>query len=988
MARFNPRIKPPFGPGRPHPHHRSTLLQYLFPHSVRQRYRERLLAFRLDALPHYKHRLQSRIWGFLVAREQRRRTREGTRLVDALARHGRRANLLLRGPGLPPRQQLHQQHHRGHNSRRGKEEDASASPGRGVEQKQTVMASQRGYYGYGSGGGGGIGGVDGYGVGSDSLAQREPGARRKKLAAMAGSVYRAGVAAASELKEQYNNTRVRGVEMPDSDISIPGSFPDVAIVTKGNEQMVLFPSYAKHHIKQSSQERSSNLPEAPLPTQGSMNDEEYWRQEWARIEDEKAIVDVDVRGWIYTPQKGQMTRRNRMLVGLARRLSGIPPPLAQGQQPVASMHEEHERMREEQKIAEEAREIERKGQGEKEIASRGGYSEPPKDSDDEVDTPQNLRLPRTRNGIDSPPSVPPSPTLAPKASWGAQPAELTEAELAVANANLMARLGPFMTTPLVQLPVTLFFYNDTQSQSRTVMTNDAGHFVMRAALDFVPTHVRTLANENLSATEPVRVIESSGVSVISDIDDTIKHSNISLGAREIFRNTFLRDLSDLTIEGVREWYTSLHDMGVEIHYCSNSPWQLYPVLATFFRLAGLPPGSIQLKQYSGMLQGIFEPVAERKRGSVEKILRDFPERKFLLIGDSGEADLEVYTDLVVSNPNRILAVFIRDVTTPDQPGYFDASFNGGGDRGSRSETSRNRIAGPQSKIDDPAARPALPPRVATTPPRPEGPVMGTLIDLSAEPEEMTQNESQNLPSLKDNSRLKTSSSTSNLPGRKAPPPRPEKPLALRSSPSEVSLGSSAQPDRRNPQPPPNPRVRKLSGPQSSQHPHPLTQIQNSSDQSIGSSASRPRPTPPPRAASNSSTTSSSSRQQQQQVPPPPPPRRRGTTTPTGTLLNPIQTPALPTPLPPPTRANTNSDVDAESLPDAAYQPQYQSQAAAGPGAAVNRKLDVWRRRLARAHETLDRHGVALYTWRKGLDVVAEAEGIVREAMRGMGGGKR
>ncbi len=51
--------------------------------------------------------------------------------------------------------------------------------------------------------------------------------------------------------------------------------------------------------------------------------------------------------------------------------------------------------------------------------------------------------------------------------------------------------------------------------------------------------------------------------------------------------------------------------------------------------------------------------------------------------------------------------------------------------------------------------------------------------------------------------------------------------------------------------------------------------------------------------------------------------------------------------------------------------------------AVGRKVDLWRRRLARAQETLDQHGVQLYTWRRGDDVLPEAVGIVREALRGL-----
>ncbi|KAK3357752.1 hypothetical protein B0T25DRAFT_589950 [Lasiosphaeria hispida] len=644
-------------------------------------------------------------------------------------------------------------------------------------------------------------------------------------------------------------------------------------------------------------------------------------------------------------QTRPMTRRNRMLIGLARRLSGIPAPYAQGaEQAPVSMHEEHERMREEQRIAKEAQEIERKGKGEEEIANRGGYSEPPKDdTDSDTETGNHGGGVGTRTAA----SPPGSPVLA-----GRNPlpptSEMTEAELAVANANLMARIGPFMTTPLVQLPITIFFYNEDQSQSRTIMTNDSGHFTIRAALDFVPTHVRVLANENISAVEPIQIIETRGVSLISDIDDTIKRSNIHLGAREIFRNTFIRDLADLTIDGVREWYRGLSEMGVKIHYCSNSPWQLFPVLATYFLIAGLPQGTIHLKHYSGMLQGIFEPVAERKKGTLERILRDFPERKFLLVGDSGEADLEVYTELAVANPGRILAVFIRDVTTPDQVGYFDSSFNANPSQRVRREDNRGRFE-ELPMADNAAKRPSLPPRVQTAPSN-TGPVMGTLIDLTDESEEAG------------TSQLKATTSNVDILSRKPPPPRPAKPPALRSAPSDLGVGASNRGGR--PTMPPNPRAPRPPGSDNGAGTHPLSQIQNSSNQTLGSSNSGGSFRTPNATTSQYPGSSPSSSHGSRPTPPPPPSRRRVTSSLT----------------------NAGSEAgDWEAMPAAAM--------LGHPGATdvgmgqnsagepINKKVDLWRRRLARAHEMLDGQGVKLYTWRRGQDVIREAEGIVREAMR-------
>lgn len=798
--------------------------------------------------------------------------------------------------------------------------------------------------------------LSGYGSGGEGS-----GGRRKRLAAMAGRMYSAGASAITEVKESYNQTRAGQIDTDEvQKITIPGAFPDVKIVHKGNEQMVLFPSYAKRHIK--NQGRQFETPAGPPhPADVDMDQEEYWQQEWARHEDEKAIVDVDVRGWIYNPHKGPMTRRNRILIGLARQLSGIPSP--QGQQQSAdaspaSIHQQHEEERERMRIAQEAQEIERRGRAEGDAALQGGYSERPKNSDSEDEYTGN-RNNRSRSSTPSIRSAPRSPTMGVnRTNTGGS--QLSEAELSVANANLMARIAPFMTTPLVQRPITVFFYSDTQSQSRTVTTNDSGHFILRAPLDFVPTHIRVLASEDISATEPVIIIEPEGISLISDIDDTIKHSSITTGAKEIFRNTFIRDLDGLTVDGVKEWYGALHDLGVRIHYCSNSPWQLYPVIASYFKLAGLPPGSIHLKQYSGMLQGIFEPVAERKKGTLEKIMHDFPQRRFLLVGDSGEADLEVYTEIAVANPGRIVGIFIRDVTTPEKAGYFDSGFRG---IARRDETSNSRSA---SKSDrnaphERAKRPTLPPRTRSQPDKSADSIVGDLIDFSEEPRATPAQKSSHIEELQDIS--------TPISKKAPPPPRPAKPNSLKSSATITSLGpknSTDSGEQRKPPAPPQARRSTPSGGTPTQSPsHPLAQMHNSSQQGLNASQqSLPSTRGDERRGSTPSSTSASSRSV---APPPPPPRRTNTS---ASMAQSDLRPSFQR------RSTADSDVEnMQGLPASAY---------TNIDMPANKKLDLWRRRLQRAHETLDRQGVALYTWRRGSDVIDEATGIVRNTMKEMG----
>ena len=918
-----------FGRGHPHPHHRQSLLRYLFPHPVRDRYRERLLDFHLDTLPRLKHRLQSRIYRYLLERQAKRT--EKRRVVDLVRRHGRR----LLGPQYLRRKQQQQQQQQQQLER---QQTAAARHG-------SVLRGNRAHRMPTTGGP-----STGYGAAANTndggSKPGEKGYRRMKLAAMAGNLYRSGQQAVTDIREQYAQTRVglEGGSDGHGRPHIPGAFPDVAISVRGKEQMMLFPCYAKRHVKRDwSEAELQDAQQQPEGVQGGQG-EEYWRTQWERHQDERALVDVDVRGWIYNPQDGPMTRRNRMLLGLARQLSGLTAPKADAQngdplsRPNQTQADNGEDRREQQRIEQEAAHIERQGQREKRVAYTGGYSEVPQKGTD----PEKGSIPayqeRRGSGVSS---WPPSPTQTATQYSTNAPTEMTEAELLLANANLMARIAPFMTNPLVALPVTIFFYNDKSSQSRTILTNEAGHFITRAALDFVPTHVRVLADEDLSAIQEIKITEPYGVSLISDVDDTVKKSNISSGAREIFRNTFVRDLSELTVEGVKDWYSEMHKLGVSIHYCSNSPWQLYPVLASFFKLVGLPAGSLHLKQYTGMLQGIFEPVAERKKSTLDRLMRDFPNRKFLLVGDSGEADLEVYTELALANPGRILAIFIRDVTTPEVTDFFNHSFNGLPSQMSNATLSEE----PQSLAGVAKAR------TANQIPTQTGPVMGDLIDISDDTKPAR-------PTVgREPSNLEL------LAARKPAPPRPVKPAALRSKSSLADMKDKPPSDGE--QRPPLP-ARKTAGNQ-----HPLAQVRNVSSPGSGT----PSPDPVRRAPAPTP------------APQPPPPRRRGTPS-SFRNLSPKFTQAR----------QSNSDIDFEPLPPSVIPPPMSTISRSttrspnispngspqmGPQSTINKKLDLWRRRVARAHEQLEQLGVVLYTWRKGQDVVEEALAIVKRANREM-----
>lgn len=237
--------------------------------------------------------------------------------------------------------------------------------------------------------------------------------------------------------------------------------------------------------------------------------------------------------------------------------------------------------------------------------------------------------------------------------------------------TLRTRLSGFLTKPLANRQIKITFSGLTDSSGLHMKefyaeTNSSGRFSVRLTLYKRPTVVSVEANEYVVSFEPIINVDRYGVSVISDIDDTVKITGILGSKRELFRNVFVHDYEKITIEGVKEWYRDLSELGVAFHYVSNSPWQLYPTIQAYLHNAGLPRGSMHLKEYSGFfLNGLFEPAGERKKKNLYNILKDFPDRKFLLIGDSGEGDLEAYIDIACQFPHQVLAICIRDVTMPD-----------------------------------------------------------------------------------------------------------------------------------------------------------------------------------------------------------------------------------------------------------------------------------------------------------------------------------
>ncbi len=233
------------------------------------------------------------------------------------------------------------------------------------------------------------------------------------------------------------------------------------------------------------------------------------------------------------------------------------------------------------------------------------------------------------------------------------------------GAAVRRRLGDFLTAELPGVPLRI-----TVAGTTAETTTDAeGYFLtrLRPGPDGV-TRPWTTGSVELGG--PYRGLTGSyrmplavrvpgpeaRFGILSDIDDTILQTGVQR-VREMVRLTLTGSAHTRTpFLGAPQLYRALAGTANPVFYVSSSPWNLHAFLLAFLRHHGFPLGPVLLRDLLGDSAG-----REPKDLRIREVLDLHPQLRFVLIGDSGEHDPEIYADIVAAYPGRILAVYIREV---------------------------------------------------------------------------------------------------------------------------------------------------------------------------------------------------------------------------------------------------------------------------------------------------------------------------------------
>jgi phosphatidate phosphatase APP1 len=150
--------------------------------------------------------------------------------------------------------------------------------------------------------------------------------------------------------------------------------------------------------------------------------------------------------------------------------------------------------------------------------------------------------------------------------------------------------------------------------------------------------------------------------IISDIDDTVLQTHVTQTLKMLWVTLVGSAYTRMPFEGTTELYRALvagasGRANNPVFYVSKSPWNLYDFLVDFMDHHELPRGPLLLRDI-----GLHEaPPLDHKSAAVESLLETYSDLPFILIGDSGERDPDIYLETARRHPQRVRAIYIRDL---------------------------------------------------------------------------------------------------------------------------------------------------------------------------------------------------------------------------------------------------------------------------------------------------------------------------------------
>ena len=229
----------------------------------------------------------------------------------------------------------------------------------------------------------------------------------------------------------------------------------------------------------------------------------------------------------------------------------------------------------------------------------------------------------------------------------------------------------FVTIPVSDIEVRI----QAGSHSYTARTDRGGYLDVRVDTDLEPgwqTVTLTLAGEGVNPAPvqaPVYVVsKDTTLGVVSDVDDTVMITTLPRALLAAWNTFVLNENARRQVTGMSVLYerlARLHPQAPFI-YLSTGAWNVAPTLTRFMSRNLYPTGPLLLTDWGPTQNGWFRSGQAHKRRSLKRLVAEFPQIRWLLIGDDGQHDPDIYSEFARKHPDAVAAVAIRHLSPSEQ----------------------------------------------------------------------------------------------------------------------------------------------------------------------------------------------------------------------------------------------------------------------------------------------------------------------------------
>ena len=225
----------------------------------------------------------------------------------------------------------------------------------------------------------------------------------------------------------------------------------------------------------------------------------------------------------------------------------------------------------------------------------------------------------------------------------------------------------FLTTPIPGAEVEL----DTGGRTHHLVADRRGYIDAVIDAELTPgwyeLPVRTRRGRPTEVR--VRVVgDEPTLGIVSDIDDTVMITHLPRPLLAAWNTFVLRESARVAVRGMADLYGSLlrTNPHAPVVYLSTGAWNVAPTLSRFLARNGFPDGPLLLTDWGPTNTGWVRSGREHKVSALRRLAEDLPNVRWLLVGDDGQHDPQIYDEFATASADRVAGIAIRRLTPTQQ----------------------------------------------------------------------------------------------------------------------------------------------------------------------------------------------------------------------------------------------------------------------------------------------------------------------------------